>query len=55
MIAAESEQFWLWIGRVGESWNARTEFEEGRCHLMEGKGIIKRGNRDVTTIKNSIR
>lgn len=40
---------------MGESWNTGTEFEEGRCHLVEGKGIVKRRYRNVTTVKYCIR
>ena len=55
MIATQCEQFGLWVGRVGESWPARTEFEEGRSHLVEGKGIVERCDRNITTIKNGVR
>lgn len=55
MIPAKGKQFRFWICRVVESWNTRTEFKKGRCHLVEREGIIKRRNRDVTTIKNCIR
>lgn len=54
MIAAQCEELGLRIGRVGESWDAKTEFEESSCHLVESKSIVKRRNRDVTTVKDSI-
>lgn len=55
MIATQREQFGLWIGRVGKSWTARAEFEEGRSHLVEGKGIVKGCDGDIATIKDGIR
>ena len=55
MIATQCEQFGLWVDRVGESWSTGTEFEEGRCHLMEGKRIVKRCNGNVTTVKDCVR
>ena len=54
MVPAKGKKFGLWVGWVGESWDAGTKFEEGRRHLVEGKGIVKRCNGDITTIKNSI-
>ena len=55
MIPTQCEQLGLWVGRMGEGWSAGTEFKEGRCHLVEGKCIVKRGNGDVTAVKNCIR
>ena len=54
MIAPQGEKLRFRIGRVDESWDARTEFEEGRCHLVEGKSIVKRRDRDIATVKDTI-
>ena len=55
MIATQCKQLGLRVGRVDECWGARAEFEEGGCHLAEGKGIVKRCNGDVTAIEDCIR
>ena len=55
MIAAQCKQLGLRIGRMDERWGARAEFEEGRCHLTEGKSIVKRCNGNVTAVKDCIR
>ena len=55
MIPTQCKQLGLRIGRVDECWGARAEFEEGGCHLAEGKGIVKRCNGYVTAVKDFIR
>ena len=54
MITTQCEQLGFWVGRMGECWSAGTEFEEGRCHLLEGKGIVERCYRNVPAVKDCI-
>ena len=54
VVAAQCEQFWSWVCLMRQSRITRAEFEERFAHLLESNGIVKRGDRYVTTVENGI-
>lgn len=54
MVAAQGEEFWLWVSWVYEGWGAGAEFEEGETHLVKCSSVVEGGDGDVAAVEDGV-